>query len=55
MNQGVFWALKTLKTLNSENLSLKTLKTLKMPVFLGKTLKMTIIQFQKKIIPKISD
>ena len=49
-DQGVFRALKTLKalkTLNSENLTLKIPKTLKRPVFLGKTLKMTIIQFQE--------
>ena len=40
--------LKTLKALKSENRTLKTLKTLKKPVFLGETLKKTILQLQKK-------
>ena len=45
MSQGVYW---TLKTLNSENQTLKTLKTLYDLIFRGKTLKMTIFQFQKE-------
>ena len=44
-SQGVY---RTLKTLNSENQTLKTLKTLYDLIFRGKTLKMTIFQFQKE-------